>query len=321
MAVLSMLEIARLSGSDRDVGLINEVMTVAPELGVFNSKVIPGYRYETSIRTGLPTAAFSAVNAGVVPSKSSFRKSAVECFALSSLITIDRRVAALSGSLITDLEMEEAGNVLKAAGITVGSQIFNGTSADANGFTGLKAFTPVSATAGTSAIILDAAGTTASTASSFYAVKMGPQDASLVFGGNGLFQIGAFRDELFAPASGSGSIDGRVAAFNAWVGLQLGNVYCAGRIYNLTEDSGKTLTDLKIAQLLRKFPTGYRPTHFFANRREIYQLQISRTLTNMQTGGNKLTGGTELVAPWPDSAFGIPIIETDSIGITDTIGT
>jgi len=321
MATLSLLDVAKLSNSDREVGLINEVVTVAPELNVFNTRIIPGYRYETSIRTGLPTAAFSVVNGGVVPSKSSFRKSSVECMPLSSLVTIDKRATTLSGSLITDLEMEEAANVMKSAAITIGSQIFNGISADASGFTGLKAFIPYTATSGTSAIIVDAAGTTSTTMSSFYAVKMGPQDASLVWGGGTTFRLGDFRDELFAPASGSGSIDGRVAALNAWVGLQLGNVYCAGRIYNLTEDSGKTLTDLKIAALLRKFPTGFKPTAFFANRRDIYQLQLSRTFTNFATGANKLTGGNELVAPWPTEAFGIPIIETDSIGITDALNT
>jgi len=95
----------------------------------------------------------------------------------------------------------------------------------------------------------------------------------------------------------------------AYVGMQIGGAYSVGRLANLTEDSGKTLTDALIAELLEKFKANQMPTHLAMSRRSLFQLQASRTATN----------ATGSPAPIPTESFGVPIVPTDSIVDTETL--
>jgi hypothetical protein len=72
--------------------------------------------------------------------------------------------------------------------------------------------------------------------------------------------------------------------------------------------------------LLQKFPVGYKPDEIWMNRRSAGQLQRSRTVTiNSGPGSARAGANVEAVAPWPDSAFDIPIQVTDSILSTDAV--
>jgi hypothetical protein len=112
-----------------------------------------------------------------------------------------------------------------------------------------------------------------------------------------------------------------VADMTAWLGLQIGNTNCVGRIANVGQDTetGDTLTDSKIAQLLQKFPVGYRPDAIFMNRRSLGQLQRSRTVVINANGNTKGGTSVENIPDIPESAFGIPIYPTDSILNTDAV--
>lgn len=102
---------------------------------------------------------------------------------------------------------------------------------------------------------------------------------------------------------------------SAWVGMQWVNKNALGRIYNLTAQTGKGLTDSLVADLLAKFPVGYTPDALFMTRRSRAQLQKSRSAVT-----TALTGSTPLAyAPLPMESNGIPIIITDSITNTETI--
>ena len=96
---------------------------------------------------------------------------------------------------------------------------------------------------------------------------------------------------------------------SVWLGLQMGGAYSVGRIANLTEDSGKGLTDDLIADLLSQFPAGRQPSVLCMSRRSLKQLQISRTATN----------ATGAPAPFPTEAFGVPIIVTDALINTEAL--
>lgn len=314
MARATLLDIAKLNGTDQVVGLIEENLTYAPELQIFMARSIKGTSYKTRVRTGFPSVGFRAANEGVTPSKSSFDQRLVECFILGGRIEVDKAVGQASEEGLAAFEMLEADGVAKQSLIEMGSQIFYGTSADAKGFAGLK-----SAVAFGADLYVNAAGTTASTASSIYAVKMGLKDVHIVLGNDASFNLTDFRDETIYDDDDR-PLPGRVSDLTAWTGLQIGNSKCVGRIGNLTADSGKGATDLLISQLLEKFPVGYKPDFFFMSRRSAGQLQRSRTITiNSGPGSAKAAGNVEAVAPLPESAFGIPIITTDSILNTDAI--
>lgn len=318
MSQATLLDIAKLNGNDVVVGLIEENLTSAPEIGIFPARTIRGTNYTTGIRTGFPSTGFRQANNGSTPSKSTFRQALVQAYIFGGVIQVDKAVGMAHEDGLAAFEMIESSGVVRSALIALGSQIWYGVTADANGFAGIKASVAYSTAA--TALVVNAAGSTATTASSCYAVKFGTQDVGLVVGQGGSIELPPFTDQQIAGTTSGTWLPGRVSSLCAWMGLQIGNVNCAGRIANLTEDSGKGLSDSLLAQLLARFPVGYAPDAFFCSRRSARQLQISRTVVlNSGPGSAKIAGNVEAVAPWPTSAFGIPLYVTDSILNTDAI--
>ncbi|HWN95014.1 MAG TPA: hypothetical protein VNT99_08275 [Methylomirabilota bacterium] len=315
MAKLTLLDVAKLNGNDTVVGLIEENLSFAPEVSRFPFRQIKGTSYRTVTRTGFPSVSFRSANEGVTPSKSTFKNSLVECFILAAQVEVDKAVGMANEDGMAALEMIESNGVMRQALIELGSQIWHGVSVDSKGFPGIKAATPSTAT-----IYLTSGGSDANVQSSAYFVKYGNQDVTLIGGNNTTFNLGDFRDQTLYDAA-SLAYEGRTAGLTAWTGLQIGNLNCVGRIANIGQDSetGDLLTDAKIAQLLQKFPVGYRPDEIWMNRRSGGQLQRSRTVVINSGPASKAGANLEAVAPWPDSAFGIPIQITDSILSTEAV--
>jgi hypothetical protein len=111
----------------------------------------------------------------------------------------------------------------------------------------------------------------------------------------------------------AGSVTGRFPAYYhpivGWCGLKIGSVHSVVRIANLTEDSGKGLTDALLSRAMQIFPASRGPNYVVMNRRSLGQLQRSRTATNP----------TGAPAPFPQEAFGVPIVVTDQINSTETL--
>ncbi len=310
MANISLLDIAARNNNDALAGLIEESLPYAPEVGIFPARTINGLFYNTLVRTGFPSVGFRAAGDGSTPSKSTYTKRMVEAFLFGGVIQFDKGTGMADERGLGQLEMDEAGGVVKQALINLGSQIWYGTTADAKGFTGIKAATPVGG-----ATTLDSTGNTSSTQSSAYFVKFGNQDVTLVSGQGGSFTLSPFTDQQIAGATAGTWMPGRVSDLTAWVGMQIGNINCVGRIANLTV--AVPLTDSLISQALEKFPVGYTPDAIFMNRRSRGQLQRSRSVVLQGSGKGDIGASSGLVAPIPEEAFGIPIYVTDSILSTD----
>jgi hypothetical protein len=307
---LTLLDLAKLNGADPVVGLIEEVATASPEVTTIPARTIRGTSYKTVIRNSRPTVAFRAANEGTDPTKSNFTERLVECFILSARIEVDKAVARGYEDGPEALQAIEAVGVMRAALSTVGSQTIYGTTAGAKGFVGLQ---DLVTTFGTE-LVVDAGGTTANTGSSVYAIKAGPQGVQYVYGNSSTFDLSPFR-EGDALDSNSKRYAAFIADLTSWIGLQCVNKFAVGRLKDATEDSGKGVTDAKLAELLSKFPVGERPTHFLMNRRSAYQLQISRTMT----ASTKQEAFTGILPGTPTESFGIPIIITDSINSTEAL--
>ncbi|AMV16593.1 major capsid protein [Planctomyces sp. SH-PL14] len=197
---------------------------------------------------------------------------------------------------------------LRAAFALAEKQMFYGTASPGNsaGFAGLgnnAAFNNKD-----DSMVVDATGTTASTGSSVWLFRSTEEDLAIVAGNDGQIVM----DESYPiQATGTnGPFPAYYTPITGWLGLQFGSVYSVVRICNLTEDSGKGLTDDLIAKALEKIPAGKRSNLFLAgSRRSQRQLQDSRTATNP-------TGDP---APLPESAFKIPFIVTDQIVNTETL--
>jgi hypothetical protein len=307
---LTLLDLAKLNGADPIVGLIEEVATASPEVTLIPARTIRGTSYKTVIRNSRPTVGFRAANEGTDPTKSNFTERLVECFILSARVEVDKAVAKGYEDGAEALQAIEAVGVMRAALSTVGSQTIYGTSAGAKGFVGLQ---DLVTTFGTE-LVVDAGGTTVGTGSSVYAIKAGAQGVQYVYGNSTTFDLSPFREGDAVDAN-SKRFAAYIADLTAWIGFQCVNKYAVGRLKDATEDSGKGVSDAKIAELLSKFPVGERPTHLLMNRRSAYQLQISRTMT----ASTKQEAFTGILPGVPTESFGIPIIITDSIGNTETL--
>lgn len=325
MPLHTLLDATRNRGNDLAVGLIEETIRYTPELQTFLSRIIPGIMYETLTRTGEVNVGFSVANDGPALVKSQTFKRLVQTFIFRGAVEIDKAVnMAAQGYGMQDLESIEATQVGIQAGREIGTQIWYGTASpgDVHGFAGIKQFTPHTAAAGTSSIVLNATGSTDNTASSVYFVKFGLQDTHLVFGNDQTLELSEFRDQQLTNAATGGKYAGRVAELTAYSGMQIGNINCVGRIYNLTAQTDKTLTDRMISELLEKFPIGYTPDAIYMSRRSHGQLSRQRAITIFSNAGvnprasnvttpNIVTG----VSDWN----GMPIYVTDSIRDTDAI--
>ena len=319
MAVLTMLDIAKRTGNDPAIGLIEENIKYAPEVRVFPFRPIAGTSYKAAIRTGLPTTGFRAANEGQTPSKSTLKQVLFECFIFGGIVEVDKKVADADPAGAESVQAMESSGTAMSAMRGLGSQIWYGVDADGKGFPGLKYVTPFGAvTSVGDPLTTNATGTTALTASSVYFVKFGPQDITLIGGDGKTFELDEFTVQQIVAAN-CGKLMAYVAGLQSWIGLQTGNENSVRRICNITAENNKTLTDNLMNTAIATFPVGWVPDAIFMSRRSCTQLQNSRTVVLQGQGTNRPDQPN--IAPRPTSFNGIPIYESDSILNTDAIET
>ena len=309
-AYLTLLDIAKMNGSDRTVGLVEENLNAAPELEVLPARMIAGTNFKTIVRTAYPTTAFRQINQGVEPTKSTYVNKTFETFYYDGQMEVDNAIAAADEQGPAHaLSMEESGHG-RAFLLLGGAQVWygQGTGGDANGFPGAVSLVD-------SSLVIDAGGTTASTGSSIYAICAAPSMFEILLGNNTVLNVGEWRKQTITRSSKE--MTAWKNSLEGYIGAAFYSKYAVGRIKKLTADSGKGLTDSLMAQLIAAFPVGVKPTHFFMSRRSRQQLQISRTVTLQGNGTVRPNQAT--VAPVPTEYDGIPIIATDSILNTESL--
>jgi hypothetical protein len=323
MAQATLLDIAKLNGNDAVVGLIEENLTYAPELLVVPARTVKGTSYRTVSRDTFPGTGFRSANGGVPYTKSTFLNRLHECYIFSGNIRADVAVMNAYEDGPEAFKQIEASGVMKSALTDIGSQFYYGTSADAKGFPGLQAFHTAFSTEltakGIANLTVDAGGTTAGTGSSVYGVKYGEQGLQFIFGNSVALTMSEFFRQMVNDGTAGQDYLAECASLNSWVGLQAGTPYCIGRLKDATEDSGKGVTDARLAELLSKYPVGYKPDAWFMNRRSAFQLQSSRSATSVTNSAQKAATGADIFAPAPTEACGIPIVVTDSITNTEAL--
>lgn len=299
---LTMLDIAKINGSDAAVGLIEENLNVAPEARMFPARTIKGVGFSTLIRTALPKGQFRKINTGVSPTKSKYAQKLVECSYYDGQMEMDVAAAQADEQGADHALALEADGHGQAALLTLGSQIWygTGTGGDADGFPGAVSVVD-------SAFVVDAGGTTASTASSVYGVKLGIKFINLIFGNDTVLNVGEWRKQTITR--NTAEMTAWKNSLEGWTGCQWVNKNAVCRIKKLTADSGKGLTDALLGSIRSKLPVGMEPDYWFMTKRSQEQLRASRTATNP----------TGAPAPLPTDAFGIPIVVTDSILNTEAL--
>lgn len=307
---LTMLDLAKVNGSDQTVGLIEENLNAAPEAAILPARQVSGTSFKSLVRTAYPSGAFRSANEGVEPVKSTYLNRTHETFYYDLQLEMDAAIASADENGPEHALAMEADGAARGYMLDIGPQVWygRGTNGDAKGFPGAKEVVD-------SDLVLDATGSTADTASSVWAICAMPKFFELIFGKNTVLEVGEWRKQTITRSSKE--LTAWKNSLEGWVGAAFYSKYAVGQIKNLTAQTGKTLTDSLLSQLIQKFPIGVKPTHFFMNRRSRQQLQASRTVTLFGQGTTR--PNQELLAPIPDSYDGIPIICTDSILSTEAI--
>ncbi len=337
MSQLTLLDIAKRNGSDPEIGLIEDVVTFAPELGVFPVRPINGVSYKSTLRTAYPSAAFRAVGNGVTVGKSSYVQKLSECFFLDGQLQVDEALPDSEDRSVGDVLADETSGQMAGIGIAAASQLYYGTSSDAKGFIGLTTFVGSS-----SSLTVNAGGTSGDTTAvtSAWLVYMDRQGCHFVAGRTSSataggdvaqaageepvviappFQMGAWRKQQVAVGTGGSVAMAWVNNFAGWLGLAYGSDYSAFRIRNINVSNGNTtmyLTDTKAAKLLSLVPIRIRNSgrlRWFMNRDAAYSLQASRFPTTIV--GQVGAGG--VFPDLPTSLGGIPVTVTDSLVSTE----
>lgn len=320
MSAPTLLDIVKMNGSDAVVGLVDETTKSNVELtgkDLFHGRSIPnvgaartikGRQYKTLIRTALgnpTTGSFRSANEGSDPIKHVYENRLVETFILEPRFEVDKAVADSHEDGAAAYMAQEAAGTLEGEMQALCRCFYYGQDATLGN---AKAFPGLLDAYDATNMVVDAGGTTADTGSSVWAVKFGERDVQWLWGQGGLFEVSDPRIADLLDASNK-RFTGLVQTLLAYPGLQVGSKRSIGRIKKLTADSGKGLTDARLADLISKFAAGVRPDVIFASGRSIAQLQASRTATT-ETGRE---------VPLPKDYEGIPIVRSDAILNTEAL--
>jgi hypothetical protein len=292
------------------VGLIEDVTTYAPEFSVVPAITRPGTVYRVTRRTDLPASAFRAVNDAATLGKSAFKQELKEMFFLDTTLQVDEAAVLADDGSAGDFLTQEAQAALQAATITIGKQMYYGTTADAKGFVGLQTQSVGKWPTG---------GTTNST--SAYLVWLNPQGVQFVVGKNGNISLPAWARQAVTPTTTTQKFCW-VSNLSGFIGLQVGSAAAVWRVSGIT--AAAPLTDARGAGLLSKVPLSRRNgLRWFMNRMAAYTLAASRASLGFAaptSGGSP----TQQIGPmWPfmnipEQLAGVPITVTDSLVDTET---
>jgi hypothetical protein len=312
--------------------MIEESVGAIPEIGLFPAEQLGAGKlsYETLVRSSYGSTAFAAVGEGFTASRSDWRKEIFEVFKHGGLVKVPKDLAdnnPRGGA--AGMQYMEASGMMKVALFNIARQIYYGRAADGKGFPGLKNFTGYGTTATDPItgkvfnLTVNATGTTANTASSVYLVKFSTDPITqangvqLEIGSGNVFTLPDFQTQLMKDANGTKELVHYYSELQGFIGLMTASVHNVRRIYNLTADSGKGLTDSLLAQALAEFPAGVQPDVILMSQRSRRQLQLSRSVTLF--GQGTVRPDQPAIAPIPTEYDGIPIIRTDALGDTDAI--
>jgi hypothetical protein len=295
----------------RDNG-ITDLLNAAPVIGALHATTASnGTNHKYIKQTGAPSPGFRAVNTGRANSTSGYSEVSLALALMDASFVVDVPLAQSYRYGAEAFVERESLSQLKQAFFQFEQQIWYGQAAGAAaGFVGFADLANYNAAAGS--LVVNAGGTAASTGSSIWLIRSAPDETGVtaIIGNSGEIAIGdtvvTLKPDDTTPAN---YFPAYLTPITAYLALQVGGNYSAVRIGNITAETGHTVTDKLISQGISLFPAGFGPTHIAMSRRSLQQLQASRTATNP----------TGAPAPFPQDAFNIPIIPTDSISNTETL--
>lgn len=259
-----------------------------------------GTQHKYLADTAAASSGFRPVNTGLDYTASDQTLITLDLKTISANPRVDQQIArAYPGGVEAFMDFEGSRS-LRSAFRNLELQLISGTGNDANGFPGIMSSSYTNQLS--DAMVYNAAG--ASARSSVWLLRFGAEDVELILGRDGNIDVGETFEQLVADGTGKlMPIFGRIQ--EGLIGLKLGGAYSIGRICNIAAGA---LTDDMIYEALALFPASRMPNLIVMNARSRKDLRASRTATN----------ATGAPAPMPTEVDGIPILQTDAIGNSET---
>lgn len=349
------LEIAQTRNAPFSGGLIMALQDRHPLFSSFDFRAISGTSFLSLALVELAKAAkFAGFGEGFEAGKSRYELRQFACKLIGAIVEVDTITEErwnADGEFDIDWFDQETLNTFRSSVLKVEQQMIRGTVLDADGFPGAKELTPFitgnivnpvtenAAKYDYARSVINAAGTTASTASSVYSFRFGATECQGIIGGAA--STGEFlrlRDErlYLKDMPNDRRLEHRGAQMDGYVGLSVSGhnaaregqevptQYSVRRIANLTADSGKGLTDQLMVKLSRSHGVGVGPDLLAMSERSGEQLATSRApvATHFIMGGGDAAANQANQYPDPpDNWRGVPIVypSPDVIGDTDAI--
>lgn len=305
---LTLLDLA-MRGGENVAAVVEDVVTVAPEWGIIPAAPRLGTSYEVLRRTSLPSGGFRKVGDGVVGQKSGFERETKPMFVFEAQMNVGEDIVkaqtAASRSTVGDVLADEAIAHVQGSAITMGSQVYYGKKANADGFAGLAAQVSDEESAG--------GGAGADTTSAYLlwvppvtSESDVPKGVHFAVGLDGSFQFGDWMKQQVDKGNNKKAME-YVNNFMFYVGLATASAYSVFRVRNIKE--GSALTPTMGYKLLKKVPIARRGNLIWVMNRTAQELLRQSLITNEVKD-----------PPLPEKLCGIPITVTDSIVDTEKNG-
>ena len=331
-------------GDPSSVGIVDNIVNVAPELDKILGRPIAGISYEALILTALGSnAGFRKINSGVPLSAPSLDLKRFNCFPFDCQMSIEQallinRWDGGRGDSPAYLFTIHATSAARQKALKIGRQFYLGSLNDPNGPAGLMDFlftqrTQVDSRTGLKIDqVIDCGGTIAGHCETIWFVKVGPQDVCWLFGnGKGIIQM-PWLPQYTASADSTAAAPLRNLSWNSnlfgYIGTSFANYHAIGALINVDVVNGTVApvngvggnglwNDTVCADLYSKWPITESATVAICTKKAAAMLQKTRAVTNFVSGpGREFTTGIAPLGEFPTKLptfNGIPLIVTDSI--------
>ncbi len=299
------------------VELLGQTNEVIDDMLWMEGNLPTGHR--TTVRTGLPTAAWRLLNSGVQPTKSTTAQIDEACGMLEAWSEVDVELARLNGN-VAAFRMSEAQAFVEAMNQEMASTLFYGNSAtDPEEFTGLAArYSSLSAANAQNIVV---GGGSQTDASSIWLVCWGAQTIHGIFpkGSKAGLDHKDFGEETVEVTAGV--VGTRMRAFRemwSWkCGIALRDWRYVVRIPNIDISSDNAdLVDLMIKAMHRVPNLNVGKPVFYMNRTMRQRLDLLRKSDVTAGGGLSYTDVDGKLIP---SFRGVPIKVVDALLELETV--
>lgn len=319
MANTNLYSLAQINGSDVYTSLVEDYVLYTPEFYQMPAIAHAGTDFKTTIRTGLPNAAFRLANQSLTGSASTYKQTIHQMAFIDAPVVVDEMIYKGADGNMGDLLYLETQGALQAVSAKIATQTWYGASNDGtNGFVGIRAqLNPTGSTYSNGVTVVTASNANNSTTA--YLLWQNPQGVSYAVGKYGEIAIQPItRQWITTGANNSGTSAAGywayVSTVSAWVGLTVASTYSAYGVTGITNTA--PLTDNLAVQLLVNVPLTRRiGMTWWMNPLAHTTLEIQRSSIKNQP--SLADSGAPAFSPPPLRLAGLPIVLTNAITNTE----